>query len=185
MTLFLKNRFMVSTIAFGLLLAALVILVVVPSFKKIRLINEQVLEERIRLKKLYTKGQVQKTVQQNFASIKNEVQFLDEMLLKENQELDFITQIEHVAENSGIEIDMSIGKTKRIPEQRFSELEVNYTVNGSWEQFMEWISGIESLPTYTNIHEINVAIHTDDSNELERNAIIGIEANTFWLIPGL
>ena len=72
---------MVSTIAFTLMLVAIVVLLIIPSFKKIRSINEQVLEERKRLELLYTRGQVQKT----YGNVKEDAEFLNNILLKENQ----------------------------------------------------------------------------------------------------
>ena len=170
---------MVSTIAFTLMLVAIVVLLIIPSFKKIRSINEQVLEERKRLELLYTRGQVQKT----YGNVKEDAEFLNNILLKENQELQYITAIEELASLAGIEITMNIGDAKRIPEQRISELEFSFLISGTWEQILGWIEMVETLPHYTNINEMNVAIHSKENNPYDRTATVSIGATTYWLIP--
>jgi hypothetical protein len=179
----LKNRFMISTIAFTLLLVSLIALIIIPAFREIKLINEQVLEERLKLETLYTKGQVQKTVQKNYASIEDDIGFLSAILLKENQELEYITALEALAEAIGIEIKMDIGKSKPISEQRFSELEFTFTLNGSWQELMLWMDAVEALPYYTNISEFNVAVREKEGSSNNRTATITIGATTYWLLP--
>ena len=62
----LKNRFQISAGVFIILLAAISILIVWPALREIQLIKTQVYEERVRLEKLYVRGQLQKQVRANF-----------------------------------------------------------------------------------------------------------------------
>ncbi len=181
----LKNRFMISTIAFALLLVALVVLVIVPSFSEIRLINEQVIEERRRLEELYTRGQVQKTVQENYNAVKDDAAFLNGILLKENQELQYLEAVEALADGAGIRLDVAVGPQKRVPEQRYSELSFTFTASGDWEAFLRFLDRLESLPYYTNVGEVTVAVRTDEQNRQARSANVTVSATTYWRIPSL
>jgi len=176
---------MISTIAFALLLVALIVLVIVPSFLEIRLINQQVLEERTRLEALYTRGQVLKTVQQNYNTIKDDATFLNSIILKENQELSYITAIEGIASNLGVTLEITVSNPKRTPETRFSELGFTLALVGEWEQLARFLDHIEALPYYTNINEMTVAVRSDEKNKTSRTANITIAAITYWLIPSL
>ena len=183
MTSFLKNRFIISVIAFFLLLIALIVLIIIPSIKEIKIINQQVYEERVRLEKLYAKGQLKNKVQKDYNSIKENLVFLDSVIMKEGQELEYITAIENIADKAGIDINISIGATKITPQQKFSELEFTITLAGEWKNILLWIDNVEKMPIYTNIKEMTIAVHQNKELEKERTATATIRANTFWLMP--
>jgi len=177
----LKNRFIISAASFVLIFAALLILVIIPSFKEIRLINAQVYEERVRLEKLYTQGQLKREAQKNYNLVKEKIDAIDGIMLSEGQELEYITIVENTAEDIGLSMGLSIGENKRFPEQRFSELAFTFTLTGEWENIVKWVDKIESLPYYTNIKSSSISIHEDEGTK--RTATAAIEATTYWLIP--
>lgn len=177
-----KNRFLVSTVAFGLLLAAVITLIVFPALREIRLISQQVYEERIRLEKLYVRGQLQKIVREKYATIEHSIGFLNTILLKENQELEYITALERVAESTGVELGIAIGDPKRIPEQTYSTLPFTFSVSGNWTSILRWVEEVESLPYYTNIREISISVREEAGGQ-GRSAAVSIGADTYWLIP--
>lgn len=177
----LKNRFIISATSFILVFAALFVLVIIPSFKEIRLISAQVYEERLRLEKLYTQGQLKREAQKNYNLVKEKIEAIDGIMLTEGQELEYITLMENKAEKMNLGINMSIGENKRFPEQRFSELDFTFTLTGQWENILKWINEIEVLPFYTNIKSFSTGVHKDEG--AERTATAAIEATTYWLIP--
>lgn len=178
----IKNRFLVSASSFLLLLIAVIILIVIPSISEIRLIKNQVNEERERLEKLYTKGQIRRYVQKNFENIKNDAEFLDNVILKENQELEYITSIESLAEKNNISITMTTGEPQKKSEQSFSELEFIFSVSGSWKNIIKWIEDVELLPYYTNMSEISITTNNQQEQNNRRVANATIKATTYWLI---
>ncbi len=181
MKTYLTNRFLVSTIAFILLLCAVLSLIVLPSVREIKLINKQVHEERVRLEKLYLKGQLQRHVRENYNKIINEIDFLDSLMLKENQELQYITNVEKFASEENLTLSIQIGESKRMPETPFSTLAFVFNVSGKWENILKWIDKVEALPYYTNIKEISISIREDTQSKI-RSASATINADTYWLI---
>jgi len=185
MTLRLKNRFLISSIAFIMLLLALLVLLDVPAMREIRLIANQVDEERVRLEKLYIRGQLQKNVQNNLKKIQDRIGFLDELMLQENQELQYITTLEQLATEENVALAINIGTADRVPEQLFSTLAFSFELNGRWENMLKWIARVEGLHYYTNIEAITVAIREDEDGKALRPGKMSIAAKTFWLIPSL
>lgn len=179
---YLKNRFLISTITFVLLLVAIIVLITLPALREIRLINQQVYEERVRLERLYVRGQLQKRVRENYAKIENDVGFLDTMLLKENQELQYITSLESLANAAGVELDITIGEPKRAPEQAYSTLPFTFALAGNWGAILRWVEEVEALPYYTTIREVSVSVR-EGTEEAGRSAAVSIGADTYWLIP--
>jgi len=183
MNLYLKNRFLISTIAFGILLVAIFVLIIIPAISEIRIINKQVLEERIRLEKLYVKGQLQKTVRKNYESVEVKTGFLNKFILDENQELMYVTAIEQSAADEKVDLVISVGETKRKPQQRFSTLNFVFNVSGAWENIARWMEKVEELDYYTNMQEITIISLEKDKEAGTRTATATILADTYWTIP--
>ena len=177
-----KNRFQISAAIFVILLAAISVLIIWPSLAEIRLIKTQVFDERVRLEKLYVRGQLQKKVRDNYGKIKDQTQFLDGILLKENQELPYITAVENAANANNIALKINIGASKRLPNQLFSVLEVNFELTGSYPDIMRWIAAVETMPYYTNINEAVVAVRPPLAGA-GAAATANISAETYWLLP--
>lgn len=177
-----KNRFQISAGIFIILLAAVSVLIVWPALAEIRLIKNQVFEERLRLEKLYLRGQLQKKVRANYAKIEDQTIFLDNILLKENQELQYITALENAANEHGVALKINIGESKRLPNQLFSVLAVSFEVKGSYPNIMRWLASLESMPYYTNINETALAVHPPKEGEAA-STTANISAETYWLLP--
>lgn len=177
-----KNRFQISAGIFIILLAAVSVLIVWPSLQEIRLINRQVYEERIRLEKLYVRGQLQKKVRANYGKIEDQTHFLDDILLKENQELQYITALENAASANNVELKINIGESKRLPNQLFSVLAVSFELNGSYPDILAWLAALETMLYYTNINETAIAVHPPQEGEAP-SATANISAETYWLLP--
>lgn len=182
LNLTLKNRFQISAAIFIVLLAAVSILIVWPSLAEITLIKNQVYEERVRLEKLYVRGQLQKKVRANYAKIEDQTKFLDTIFLKENQELRYITALENQANDHQVELKINIGESKRLPNQLFSILAVSFELKGRYPDILQWLASLEALPYYTNIKETALAVHPSEAGGAP-SATANISAETYWLLP--
>lgn len=177
-----KNRFLVSALVFAVLLVGIILLIGWPALQEIRLIRTQVYEERVRLEKLYVRGQLQKKVRDNYAKIQDEISFLDNILLKENQELQYITAVEQAAVEQNVGLKINIGESKRAPESPLSTLAVNFELNGRWTDILRTLERLEAIPYYTNIKETSVAVHEPQPGT-PATATVSISADTYWLLP--
>lgn len=176
------NRFLTSTIIFLVLLSAVITLVAWPALDEIGIIRSQVYDERVRLEKLYVRGQLQKKVRENYARIKDDVKFLDEIFLREHQELTYITALEQAGAAANIELKINIGETKRTPQQLLSTLGFSFEIKGAWPNIMRWLDAVEQIPYYTDIKEMAVAVHDEQPNGQPRTATVNISADTYWLV---
>jgi len=178
---FLKNRFVISTTAFVLLMAALVVLIIYPAIREIQTINHQVMDERERLERLYVRGQLLKNVRNDFQSIQKDVGFLDEILLKENQELQYIAALERLADEFEVELKITVGDATVRPQQPYSELEFTFQITGYWPDMLAWVERVEALPYYTNVNAITITARQDEQ-ATQQLATLAISAETYWLL---
>lgn len=175
----LKNHFLLTTLIFIILMLIIIFFVIRPSWREIVSIDAKVIEQRIQLETLYTRGQLQKKVTEKYNEIKNEAAFLDEILLKENQELQYITSLESIADSLGLNLQITIGENQKLPVDGLSALPFSFVVSGNWRNIVSWLDKVESLPYYTNIAEITITSRPEDP---ERTSL-GITATTFWQKP--
>lgn len=181
---YLKNHFLIASVIFGLLLFAVTVLLIIPSFREIRLIKRQVFDERVRLEKLYLKGQLQRKVRENYQRILPQTAWLDNILLKENQELQYITALEHLAERHGLQLKIDAGASEPAADPGLSKLNFVLTLSGRWPQVVRFLAGIEDLPYYTHVLEITAAERetlSEDSTLSLTTATIALA--TFWQKP--
>lgn len=181
---YLKSHFLVVTIIFALLLLGVIFLIILPSAREISSIRKQVLEERVRLEKLYVRGQLQKKVRENYNSIIESADWLDNILLKENQELQYITALESIAEKNGIKLKINVGESVKIDALPFSALNLSLDLTGRWPKIVLFLNDLENLPYYTNIKEIVFARQQGFSSEPVNGTVSAtVSAQTLWLIP--
>ena len=177
---FLKNRFIISTIAFLLLMAALIVLIIYPAMREILTINHQVMDERERLERLYVRGQLLKNVRSDLLKIQNNVGFLDEIMLKENQELQYIAALEQLADELALELEITVGDTTVRPQQPYSELAFTFQLTGYWPDMLAWMQRVEALPYYTNVNGITITARRDEQSE-NQLATVALSVETYWL----
>ena len=174
---FIKNHFLVTSISFGAALLLILFFIIFPSLKEINKINNEVFQERSRLETLYAKGQLQKKVLSKYNEIKDDALFLDEIVLKENQELQYITTLENLAETTEVNLDITIAPAKENFSPKLSALSFSFVVTGNWQNLLRWLDELEKLPYYTHISEVNVVGQSNNEN----NTSLKIKAKTFWL----
>lgn len=183
---YLKSHFLIASAVFGLLLAALVFTVIIPSIAEIRQIRQQVYEERVRLEKLFVRGQLQKKVRENYNRIKETAGWLDNILLKENQELQYITALESAADKIGLELKIVVDEQSRLSGQPLSVLGFTFNLSGSWPKIVSFLAALENMPYYTNVLEVVAArrqISGQSGEQSAAPAAATVTAQTFWLAP--
>ncbi len=77
-------------------------LVILPTIKDIRGINEDVYAERVDLEKKYLRGQLLRKTVEDFEKIRPEKDKLSSVFIPEKEELKFITDLEKIAANNNL-----------------------------------------------------------------------------------
>lgn len=180
---YLKSHFLIASAVFTLLLAGLVFLVILPSVGEIRRIRKQIYEERVRLEKLYVRGQLQKKVRENYNRIKESSAWLDNILLKENQELQYITALESAADKAGVGLKITVGEQARLSDFPLSALGFTFNLEGAWPRIVAFLSALENMPYYTNVSEMTAVRRQTEGDEQAAVVAATITVQTFWLAP--
>lgn len=175
-----KNHFLLTSVIFAGLFLVIFFLLVIPTIRQINKINKDVFEERKRLENLYASGQLQKKVIGRYNQAKEKAGFLEEIFLREGQELEYITKIENAAAAADVSVKINLGESEAEGNPDLSKLRFSFEGKGGWENLLQWLQKIEATPQYTNISEIT-AVASAERNSTSTAASLKINAETYWL----
>lgn len=178
----LKNHFLVSAVIFCVLLLLILILLVIPTVREIRRINNEVFSERRRLENLYSRGQLQKRVLGRYNEAKEKSEFLDEIFLTENQELQYIKAVEAQADRTGVRLKIAVGAADSTALANISKLLFTFEARGDWPALLTWLQKVEELPYYTNFSDATVVSQVE-KDSTRAVTILKLNAETYWLKP--
>ena len=146
---------------YGIPVSALLILVVtlgyivLPSVKHIDELSDQIFQERTKLEELYLKGQSLKRSTEEYRKIKNEIKELENIFITKEQELNLITQLETLANETNIEQELIIKETKEINKKADEEkMFIALNIQGEYTNIINYLEQIEVLDLYVNFDKV-------------------------------
>ncbi|HOY56255.1 MAG TPA: hypothetical protein PLH37_02410 [bacterium] len=150
----------------GSLLALLIIffITVIPSVKKIILLNNRIFEERKQLEEIYLKGQSLTEAKEKYTAVKKETTQLDDVFITKGNELGLITALEKIADNNKVIQNLDIDNKKTDPQ---TKILISLEVRGTYRNLLNYLQAIEALNLYFNIENgsfANFASNTQNND---------------------
>ncbi len=152
-----KLKITISMIAVLIFIVIIILFVIVPTINDIKNISSSIYQERIELEKKYLRGQLLKKTVSDFEAIKPQQDILDEIFIKDGEELRFVSILEDLADNNGVRQSLEL-QTKNIEEKKgIKYIPLKITVSGKFQQVMSYLNDLEMLKYYFNISDIRIA----------------------------
>lgn len=175
-----KIYFSITTTFFILLI--LLFVVIIPSLNKINEMGESIKQQKIDLEEKNAKGQSLKLINKNLKIITPKAKLLEQSFLVKGHEIEFVTNLEQVANQNNIKININLGEVKK--ENTYDSMVVKITASGSFNNAVHFLSDLETSPYYINIESIEMTVASDPSIEnITSNATevnINLNAKVFW-----
>lgn len=155
-----------------------------PAISEIRLINEQILTERKALEKKYKQGQSLRQATEEYLKIKDDFSEILKAFVIKNEELEFITKIESLADKHQIEQGIKISPEIEYNKD-FEKLPLSLTLHGSYQNLLQYLNELESLSYYTNFSSLNLqttkikSVATEDETSLSPQMKLILDINVF------
>lgn len=160
--------------------------VIVPKAKYINNTCNQIVERRKFLEEQYLKLKNIRENKKDIESIENDLNKLDEVFVKHNEDLKFIQTLEEVANKNNVEQAISL---EDIDEKlgEYSEIVLEINLKSSFLNIMKYLIDLETLKYYVNIRSLsitsikNTAINNDSVTEDVFSRVnCKITADTYW-----
>lgn len=175
---------------YGLLAGSLFVLLitlfvtVVPSIKKIMLLNNSIFEERKQLEEIYLKGQSLTAAKEKYTAVKKETTQLDDVFLARGDELKLITALEQVAKNNQVTQNLDIDNKKNDPQTKIS---ISLEIHGMYRNLLNYLQAIEALNLYFNIESgyfanlaTNIMVNDNKNISLEPTLTLHLDGYVYY-----
>ncbi|MDD5110834.1 MAG: hypothetical protein PHI63_06535 [Patescibacteria group bacterium] len=165
----IATTFTIVAIAIG----AMGYFVIWPTYQEIHKITASIQQERMDLEIKYQRGQQMKKLAAQYQKVKQYRDRLNTMFIPSGDELAFITTLERVKEEFGIDATPSLGEigSDLAPE---AALPLTITVRGDYLKILRYLIALERLQYSFNI--TSISFNTIDSDRGEVSAVLSGQA---------
>lgn len=183
----LKHKTGISAGFFIFILAMIIFLVIFPSIKEIKRIKDDIYAQKVDLEIKYKRGQDLRKVTEKLNLIKDRLFLLDNVFVKKENNLQFITKLEEIAEKNNISQKINIVSPEELSGKKFQEAPLNIIASGSLSDQLNYLSELENLPPYINIYDLSVSSgpasksNTDNSGTENNQVSLNILSKIYWL----
>jgi len=197
-----QQRNIIITISLIIICVTVSTFLIYPSVFGIISISKEIEVERAGLEERYQEGMSIKRVYADYENIKNELSLMNSAILKVGEELKFITSLENIARDNNLtqKLDMDADSVKQF--EGYQIMRISLSLNGSYEDLMNYLIQIEKMEYYINIDSIemsggqpntsnnqlnNIPRSPDSTNITQKNSYntdlrLDIKAMSYWKI---
>jgi len=170
-------------IAYTLTVICLILLIiyfiVIPTVRDIKKISSDVYAERLDLEKKYLRGQLLKKTVEDFEKIKPQKNKLLSAFITENQELEFITNLEKIATENKLTQNIRLHQNPDDQGDKiFYNLPLEVTAQGDFINIMKYLRDLETLSYYFNINSISL----DSDGQTPLSVSVNLKGSVYVLI---
>ncbi len=182
----LKKKISISIVVSVLIIGGLVYFVVIPIINDIKKMGEKIENQRIDLEQKYIKGQSLKQLTENLKKIEPQLVILDQIFIKQDYELEFITKLEEIAEQNNVSQTINLNTAKINKDKSYQTLPLQLSARGNYKNIMNYLINLEALNYYINIDSIDLSSAstklsaTSEVQTTFSNINLTISANTYW-----
>jgi len=146
-------------------------LIILPTINKIKKNNAELTAEKQEISSLLRQGQNITENKRNLKKIMTQLDTLDNVWLKNGDELKFITDLEKIAAKNNLSQTIDFNNKQLKEQVKIKMIPVKITVNGNLIDIMHYINELENLNYYINFSQIDFTRQTkeikDFANQIE------------------
>lgn len=171
----LKNKIILLNIVIAVIIVFVLYFIIIPNVEIIKKIQFDIQSQLIELENKYKKSQSLRQVSDNLKQIEPQISLLDQVYIKQDQELLFITALEDLATKNHITQKLNLGNVKVNTTPQKSILQIN--TQGNFVDQIGYLRGLESLNYYINIKTIEIYKNSTDNQESTSMTLV---VDTYW-----
>jgi hypothetical protein len=153
----LKNKMLISSACFVLVIFSLIYFIVIPTIKDIKSMGDIIEAQKIDLEKKYIKGQSLKQLSENLNKIEPKLTLLEQIFINKNRELEFITSLEAEANKNKVEQKINMGSPQLTENGNFQKTDLQLLTKGDFVSQLKYLADLESLSYYINVKSLELS----------------------------
>jgi len=157
----MKSNPVVMAVLFTIMAIAIVLLIIVPSWREINWVNLNIKKQREALDQLYAQGQNFRLAAKEYDQIKPDVPLLDGVYFILGEELRAITRFESIADEVGvaqvITLDTNSDTLPKGATHPYRRIVLRLEIMGTYRQLVQVLQRLEHMPEYVNVLSIGMS----------------------------
>lgn len=152
----------------------LIFFVFLPNVNKIKIIEQTITDKKLEFQRKADRLMQVPKVVLNLNEMEPRVNKIADNLIKKDEEINFITTLENLANEHGVVARMSIGEKKQAG--KFQKAPMQIFTQGEYYGLLEYLRSLEAIKYYSNITSIEFS--TTGSGDGLINLTVGLD--TYW-----
>ncbi len=148
----------------------LILFLIRPVMANVQEIKDDINNQRVELEEKYLRGLNAKMISRNLDKIESNLEFLDQIFIKEDGYLDLVTSLEGLAEKKGLEERLDILKNRSTDRGFYEIVPVHVEVRGNFDNLLAFLVELKGKDYQFNINSLRIRSQDPASTEdLRRN----------------
>jgi len=181
-----KIRILIILVLSVLAIFLIVYFIIIPRVNFIKEKGEEIVERRQFLEEQYIKAKKFREDNQDMQLVDEDIDKLDEVFVKYDNDLEFIETLEGVALENNIDQKISLNSTKSEEEKDFEKIRLEISAEGDFFNIMNYLIDLEILSYYININSLDIyklgsqGINNQEDLPNLSKVFCKIIADTYW-----
>lgn len=157
--------------------------IIIPTIKNIKLLSPGIIEEKENIVKKDLKEKNIIALTEELSKIEPEINNYDKIYINDNNQLEFITAVEEIANKYNIEQKINITPPENLQKGKFAIVPILIDASGELNNIFNYLKEIESLDFQINVENFDLSSQaTKPTKTVPQNDSINIKlnANTYW-----
>lgn len=132
----------------------IIIFVIYPTVKEIVTVNHEIVNERTKLEEKLALGLNMNKINDALKEVNESLPKLENIFIQKDHELEFISQLENMAAENGVAININSDFSGQKISDEISQVALQINLSGDYNNILKFIQSVESLPNYYNTNLI-------------------------------
>jgi hypothetical protein len=163
----IKNKINLSLAIFIILSIILILFVIYPLFKEIKINSEDLISKKQNLTLLEKKIENLKQYQAIWAEIEPNLEKIDKLFIDPEVPVEFISFLEETARDCNLSVEISPLPASKITEDPWPSLLFQISTTASFSKFLKFLEKLETSPYLIKIQNLNTRRLTEKDLELK------------------
>ncbi|EKE14284.1 MAG: hypothetical protein ACD_12C00591G0004 [uncultured bacterium] len=167
-----------------IIITALVILVILPTYNDVVKLKKDEYNKQVELKSILEEDISPAYSQKEFEELQQKTDIINQVFVKNEDTLSFITTLENIAENNHLEQTFSLPPEIDTGDNEIKEIPLTFTLKGTFADFIRYLQNIESENFYLNIESFNLStagtVKTEETESAPADINITLSTKSYW-----
>ncbi len=150
---------------------------ILPNFKKVKKIHNDLTTEAQILEEKYITGQDLEKSSQDYDELENKLPDFDTLFISEGNELSLITKLEQIADNHNLTQELSLALEKKVLSPELKKVSFNFTLSGTFINFLNYLTELSAMNYNLTVQNLNIRQAKEDHME------ISLMGYSYWYTP--